>query len=416
MLRSSLGGLIGLIAFAVAAVAPGCARGDLPAVAVMDYSQVYLDARDTLLTAAVADDDVTRMQAMEAIAEVLGDSEAEVLVQGLGDKNPAVRFAAAMGIGDIRYLPVKGRLLRMAADKKFEPNRFVFCGVIYALFGLSNTDYTSQLATLIFDREKEVRSSAVLVMGAMGEPSAITILNKLYVQEQDPTIRLRVVEAMALLGEARSINLLEAYTKSQFMDERIDAICAMGRSPGSRSEFVLKKISSGSQPPYVRVAAAGALGRTGQFNADGYNLCVAAAQDPARLLTEHMGQVEVSDVQIASLQQLAARSLGWMNRPAAADVLYPLLSSRHGGVRVAASVGILKILSDYQDVARPEQLTPATQTVPARPATPPPVQLPEIEAEEPPEAPVEKPAMKPAESRWTPKPQRPKLYRAGGKD
>jgi len=424
-----------LLVFAIGAsivIFPGCLEMKQSQPEPIDYSLAWRQARDTLVELGRGPDNVARAQAIEAIAETLGDQEGELFLEALGDENPAIRFAAAMAIGDVRYAPAKPYLLKMAADKKVEPNRFVFCAVIYALYQLSNTDYTGHLGRLVFDREKEVRASAVLAMGKMGEPSAIELLKKLYAQEQDPTVRLRAVEAMAMLGDLRSVNLLEAYTKSQFMDERIDAITSMARAPGPRTVFVLQQILSNQrQQPYVRIAAAEALGRLGKADEQAYELCVLAAQDPEGMLRRQTGSAVVGEVQVASLQQLAAHALGWIGRVSAVRVLQPLLNSQRNGVRVASAASILRLLPGYaqspselsaavqQPTVEQPEIAPTDQAPVALPQEQRPVQQPgpDLEAQPTKSEPVlPEPTSGPAYPRWTPRPSGKRLYRAGGKD
>ena len=67
----------------------------------------YVDARTTLLQAAISENSVTRANAMEAIGLTLGPSSGGILLQALDDENVNVRFAAAMAIGDMGYPPAK---------------------------------------------------------------------------------------------------------------------------------------------------------------------------------------------------------------------------------------------------------------------------------------------------------------------
>ncbi len=366
-MRSSLSSICILILVAVGSAGLiGCGPGVEPVI--LDPSAVYLDARTKLLQEVHSKNDVVRMQAIEAIAVTLGQREAAVITEALKDPNPAIRFAAAMAIGDIVYLPAKDDLLRMAADKKFEPNKLVFCAVIYALFQFDNIDYTHELGNLLFDPEKEVRATTAMVMGKIGETSALVPLKRQYSQEQDPTVRLRLVEAMTILGDERSASLLEAYTKSQFMDERLDAIRAMEQAPPARAAFALRDMLKDRQSPFVRIAAAGALAEHGELTETNFIMCVDAAVEPEKVLARHVGGFEqVTSAQASALKQLAARSLGLMDFDPALSVLEPLLKDSNGGVRVAAAMSILKILDDYhEDIRSPDlQATPAKTVEPS---------------------------------------------------
>jgi len=402
---------------------------------MLDMPGLYRQAREVLVQEATGADGVAKVQALEAIAKTLGKSEGRVLAEALSDRSPAVRFAAAMAVGDAGYEPAKPKLLKMAADKNVEPNRIVLCGVIYALYQLSNKEYTHELGELAFDTEKEVRSSAVMVMSKLGEPSAIPLLEQLYSQEQDPTVRLRALEAMAELGDAKSVNMLEGYTKSQYMDERIDAIWAMARTPGPRSAFVLKQLMREQrQPPFVRVAAAGALGRLEECPPEGRELCLKALREPDKLLREH-AKGRINRVQVESLRQIAARSLGWVGQGTALRPLKGQLDASHAGTRVAAAASLVRLLKDFAPAGmEPQQATepirpageaPAAQVPAARPPAPaaeptirvPPVPAPQVEPEAAPvDGPLPEPPTQPTRRRWVPGSRKRELYRAGGKD
>ena len=339
-------------------------------------TQAYIDARSKLLQAAGDRNGGTRMHAVEAIAETLGADEGGVYLQALRDENPAVRFAAAMAIGDVEYEPARGTLLRMAKFKTTEqggePDRRVFCAVIYALYRLGNDAYAGALGDLLFDKEKQVRGDAVMVMGRMGEPSGIGPLQTLYGDEQDEGLKLQIVGALAMLGEARYARLLEAYTKTQFEDDRLVAISAIQRAGTPRATAVLEDMLVGQQPARVRVAAAGGMARLGEVSAYGEALCLRAVRSPRSLLTrEELAEkpAEKVTVRIKSLQALAAISLGWMKRESAVKVLHPLLEDPDGPVRVTAAMSILRILSGYRTAAPAAALPapgPTSRTVAPR--------------------------------------------------
>jgi len=349
-----------------------------------DATKACIDARTALLHAADSEDITTRANAMEAMAQVYGQQAGQVFMQALVDPSPAVRFAAAMAIGDVRYRPAAPQLVKMVEDKQLEPDKRVLVAAVYALYMLGDERHVSTLGELLFDRESEVRADVAMVMGKMGERSAIDPLKMLLPDEQDPAVQLQVVEALARLGDERSMTLLEAYTKTQFVDEQLVAIPAMVNANSPRAGIVLRTLMRNErQPPRVRVTAAGGLAKLGQVTSDGYEMCLIAAREPRDALREAFGAGrEITPVEVFSLQRLAAISLGSMEEPLAVDVLHPLLGSADGGVRIAAAMGILRILSMY--------CSPGDELAPAQPS--------------------ESPAQPEGDSR------RPRLHTVGGKD
>jgi len=334
-----------------------------------DATKACIDARATLLQAVDSKDATTRANALEAMAQVFGQRGGQVFMQALGDPSPIVRFASAMAIGDVRYRPAQAQLVKMVEDKQVEPDKRVLVAAIYALYMLGEAQHVSALGELLFDREGEVRADVAMVMGKMGERSAIDPLKMLLPDEQDPAVQLQLVEALARLGDERSMTLLEAYTKTQFVDEQLVAIPAMVNTNSPRAGKVLRTLMRNKrQPPRVRVAAAGGLAKLGQVTSDGYEMCMAAAEEPRDVLRTAFGAGrEITPVEAFSLQRLAALSLGSMEEPLAVDVLHPLLGSTDGGVRIASAMGIMRILSMYCS-PNDELVSTGPSELPAQPA------------------------------------------------
>ncbi|MCD6304466.1 MAG: HEAT repeat domain-containing protein [Planctomycetes bacterium] len=371
-------------ALAATSLLAGCV---LPGAQALKVNPVkcYTYAKSVLLEAADAPRAATRAHAIEALAGTLGKEAGAVFVQALQDDNPAVRFAAALAIGDTKYKPALRRLLKMAADKKTEPDKRVFAVVIYALYALGNDEYAPRLAELLTDREREVRMDAALAMGRMGEPSAIGPLKAILSNEQDDAVKLQLLESLARLGDTRSAEILEAYTKGYFLDLRLAAIPALGRSGGPRVARALSDLLEERHPVRVRVSAARELARLGQTSQEAYDLCVRALEHPQRVLDEsNLRSRRAADTDAASLRCLAALALGWMGRVEAVNILQPLLKSTDGALRVAAAESILRLLAEYRPTA-------ATAKKPAAAAS--------------------RPASRPAAGE-----ARPRLHTAGGKD
>lgn len=370
----------------------GCAPE--PEALTVDPAKAYIDARTVLLQAADDQEATTRSHAVEALAASLGADAGAVFAQCLADDNPMVRFAAALAIGDVKYKPALETLEKMARHKKDEPARAepdkrVFCAVIYALYRLGNDDHAGELGKLLFDKEREVRMDAALVMGKMGEPSAIGPLNTLVSNEQDDGVKIQATESLALLGDSRSTEVIEAYTKGYFLDLRLVAIPAMAKVGGRRAPRALKDLVHPRQPVRVRVAAAGGLAQLGQVDPTGYQLALRSLREPKVVLSEASKKSSrVADTDAGSLRCLAALSLGWMKQEQAVNDLHPLLRHKDGPVRVSAALSILRLLRRYRPAAGAAK-RPASQ-----------------------------PATQPAAKAPKPKPRQkmPKLHSAGAKD
>jgi len=324
---------------ALTAATSGCALESAPPS--VNPLRARIDAQTTLMQTADTADPVTRVHAIEALANALGAQAGGTFKQNLGDPNAVVQFAAALAVGDVRYAPAKPVLVEMA--QKEGPNKVVYSGVIYALHCLGDDTYTSDLQRLLFHREKDVRASAAMVMGKMGEPSASGLLQDLLRDERDPGVRFQATEALALLGDESSAQRIEAYTKGYFMDLRLAAIPSLAKV-GARnaSSILLDRLKDPS--PRVRVVAAGALAELGQTSEESYEYCIRALREPREVLREALpASQKITEIEVSSLQALAARALGQMRRPQAVNELYPLMKATDGRVRVAAAMSILKL-------------------------------------------------------------------------
>ena len=325
----------------------------------IDPVRAYNDARITLHQAAEDPDPKVRMKALEALAAAEGSAGGAIMLQSLRDDQAPVRFAAAMAIGDVRYGPAKPALLKMIKDTDDYPK--LKCAIIYALHRLGDDSCTGQLGGMIQHKDKWVRATAAMVMGRMGEPSAKAPLKSLQRTDRDPVVQLQVVEALAQLGDERSLALLEAFTKSQFMEDRIIAVQSLGRLPNARSVFILSRLlKEKNQEPAVRIAAAGSLARMGeQVKTD---LPLKAVADPDKVLRKFRGKdASIPSKEVSGLRVIAILALEYVPDPAAADTLEPFLHSPEGAVRVATARALIRLLRAYKPSADPPDQAKTTE-------------------------------------------------------
>ena len=329
-----------------------------------------VEASCTLRQLSESKDPVVRCNAIEALAQTVGEKEGGVYMQALGDANPLIQFAAAMAIGDVKYAPARDALQAMAGDAG--PDKRVYCAVIYALYRLKDTSHTEDLARLLFHSEPEIRADAAMVMGKMGESSAIAPLRGLLSQEQDEKVRLQLVESLAMLDDSAGKAGLEVYTRTRFVDEQLVAIQAIGRVRPEHGEAILAEALNSHQPIPVRVAAAGAAARMGNYSTKNYQLCVDAVEDPFKLLQESSGRYskDISPTEVSLVRRLGAISLGFMNRPQAVDALLPLLRADDGVSGVSAAMRILRLVPVVRQDSPTAASAPAVQAGPAASAGP----------------------------------------------
>jgi hypothetical protein len=168
--------------------------------------------------------------------------------------------------------------------------------------------------------------------------------------------------------------VLEAFTKGYFLDLRLLAIAAIGRTGSERAIRVLKELTAAREPARVRVKAAGELARLGFGDPAMLSYCLRAVREPAELLKES-AQVSrrAADSDAGSLKLLAIIAMGWFGDEKVVNDLHPLLRDQEGPIRVAAAASILRLLKGYKPLTAPAAVPPAA---PAQAVVPPAVPAP----------------------------------------
>ena len=101
----------------------------------------------------------------------------------------------------------------------------------------------------------------------------------------------------------------------------------------------------------------------GEVDLDGYSLALLSVEDPRGVLEDsYKDGREVTEIEVRSLQRLAAICLGWMGHQEATGPLHGLLRSGDGGVRVAAAMSLVRLLKAYKPVHRPADTEAESKT------------------------------------------------------
>jgi len=343
-------------------------------VPTVDIARIRQDAIVVLQHAAGDDLASNRFVAMEAIPAALGPKGGPICKQALEDPSPEVRVAAAMGIGDLRYKPAMEKLQRMAQFKVqgAERDARAYCAVIYALHRLGDESHTTNLGSMLFDREKEVRAVAIMVMGKMGLKAAISPLKSALADETDDNLRFELTRALARCGDKRSLRRLEGHTIGRFVDEQIIAVNAMLELQSPMCRTIFTSLANNDRSPRVRTVAAGGLAELQHETPELFAYCSRAALEPRQVMQEALGSTQKpSEKQVAFLQSLAATAMGNFKHPQAIDVVGKLLKSDNVLVRIAAAAAVLKSVPQLRD-AEPINIIKKAQPVtdiPSKPVT-----------------------------------------------
>ena len=312
-----------------------------------NLGDAYYDARTILTQGASKSDVLTRTFSLEAIGDVFAPKDGAILLDALSDEKVRVRYAAAMGIGDMIYKPAKKKLIAMLNNPQTDQR--VCCACIYALYRMGNTQFAAQLGPMLSSTFKYGRAAAALSMGKMGEKSAVAPLKEMLAEESDQAVQFTIREALARLGDKRAIAEMQSYALTNFygnLDQPAIPVLPEVESPNVNA-LCKRLFSRLSNPPRIRVAAAGALGKIGVFKREYYEYCAKCITKPVSMLKRWKGSsYEPSYSELINLQKLAALAIGDMDKEFGINVLYPLLQSNSAEVRISAAWAILKVLEN----------------------------------------------------------------------
>lgn len=269
-----------------------------------------------------------RANAIEALSPVTDQVE-PVVALALTDPNAGVRSVAAMVAGKSMLSSLAPTIRGMTRD----PSPFVRASALFAMgrFG-EDVDLTELSSMLLEHSDPKVRSQAAFILGELGEPSAIPMLQQASIQPvndaqsiEKKLYRLQIAEALFKLGYAQSIDTIRAALYPSRPDEleaTVLAVQIIGEIKDSESIdqliYLADSESDLPMPPEVRLAVATSLAqmghREGFFIANEYlasSLATIRAQSATVLGQtngrDNLGKLEVMMVNDPSpLTQVAA--------------------------------------------------------------------------------------------------------------
>jgi hypothetical protein len=323
--------------------AAAVAANDRPRVREENPSRIALppalspevEAIEILQAAGRTDWPLLRANALEAISY---DREAlqTMVMASLNDENRGVRFVAAMLVGREKLCDVRPLIEKMLED----PSDSVRAAAIYALSACDGAVNPTPLAEMVSSSSPEVRGNAYVVLGLLGEASAIPLIRSGLGQGLglvDP-VRVRLVDlqgaaALVRLGDEREIEPIRAALFAPTEQSELTALAiqlvSQLHDEGARQMLVrlVEAPMRESRPPEIRLAAAEAIAVLGALE----------AAPMIRLANEYIENPR-SEIraQVASL-------LGEVNDATARALLSDLMKDPDPIVRVAAAGSTLKL-------------------------------------------------------------------------
>jgi len=207
--------------------------------------------------------------------EALGNSPEDlrlIATAMLADPNRGVRYVTAMCVGRAGLSEFADAVQPLLVDESAS----VRAAAIYALTKFGRPVDPTPLAAMAMSTDPEVRSNAYMVLGELGNPSALPIIRASLTKDMPMagTARIRVVElqaaeSMVRLGEVTQIEPIRAALFAPGDQNELTALAAQiaGRlkDEGSRPMLIRLIDASGesARPAEIRLTAAGALAELG---------------------------------------------------------------------------------------------------------------------------------------------------------
>lgn len=291
-------------------------------------------AEDLLRQASDAEYAQLRANAIEGL-QFTPDHLDPAVRRGLVDDNRGVRFVAAMSIGEFRMVSLAHLLEPLLQDESDS----VRAAAIYGLMRCGKTVDPTPLATFILSDDPEVRANAALVLGQLGNPSAIPMIERGVGRGMSRVnaarikmVDLQLAEALVNLGDDRQLEAIRAALFAPAEEGELTAMACMmcGRLHDERAVPNLVRLArmtgDTQQPAEVRMAATWGLARI--------DPSLASSGVPMEYVASGEYQLRFQ----------AALTLGEIGDTAALGTLTGMMSDENPLVQVAAATAILQIL------------------------------------------------------------------------
>ncbi len=253
--------MVGVLALPTPGIAANESGADKPVPSLLELRESAI----RIIQAAARDEDpFLRANAIEAMQRV--PSRALPLAQiGLDDEHPVVRFTSLVTIGKMRLLELGPAAVRSTQD----PDPSVRAAAMYAAQRCNQEVDISEMAQMLAGPNPSVRSNVVMLLGLMGDPSALPMIdamakipmpNQRVDKLRQAIVRVQFAEAQFMLGDQDAISPLRAAAFSEFDEVRVLAVTMLGRLRDVSAETALMAIiERRDQPIELRLAAVEAV-------------------------------------------------------------------------------------------------------------------------------------------------------------
>jgi HEAT repeat protein len=272
---------------------------------------------------------IEQIYASEIVADIgLRDLTPELRKFLKSDSVP-VRFAAAMAIGDMKYMPARPAIEEALNDA----DQNVSMAAIYAMtrFGFGEK-YAKDIYEGLSSKNQTIRANAALILGKLHNPASLTALYWM-MGDKDSTqdVRTQAAYSIALIGDEKIYPTLWTLLINSYANYRIMGIEAMGAlNDGQARNAVYTMLSDDILD--VRLAAAEQLGV--MHDSSGKKVVLDYLKNPAPF----------SDpIELERRNVRAARAIGSIGTADLAVFLPQLMQDKSPVVRLAAAKSVLQL-------------------------------------------------------------------------
>lgn len=202
---------------------------------------------------------IIRTNSIEVVSEAGLEELMPVVAKLITDDLTAVRFAAAVSIGDMRYSAAENSLMLLLHNE----NENLRIAGAYGLVKLGKRRYADIVRKSLKSKNQQVRANAVWLLGKMGYKKDVKLLYDILGDANSGfSTKAQAEEAIARIGDANIYPRLWELLISKFADDRVMGIRAMGLLGTKDAQDSLVKMLY-DDVLEVRLCAAEELGRLG---------------------------------------------------------------------------------------------------------------------------------------------------------
>ena len=307
----------------------GCDAGqtefDLSADGKINVDRLRPGAIEIIRDGLADESPIIRSYAIEVVSATGTKELVSIVVQLLKDDTVEVRFAAALAIGDMRYLAAQYSLRRLLNDT----NENIKIGAAYALTRLGKGDFRDIIRRLTKSKDQTARANAVMLLGKLGSKGDMQLLYQtLRALDSDDKVKIQAVEALATLGDEKIYqSKCWPLLISKYHDDRIMGIKAMGQLGTDEAKNAIKTMLY-DDIVEVRLYAAGQLGELGDTTGE---------DEVAVYLSQNLQNKDEWSV----AGDTAVAAIGQIGTDALAKSLPVFIDSRNKLIRLSAAQSVL---------------------------------------------------------------------------